>query len=118
MTHYPIRDAIRDYFPLPNEIFSMGLTGGEILVYAYLMFCEDRKTYTCYPSYRTIGQAVGMSRNTVRKYVESLERKGFITTEYTTVTLKNGIRRNGTMRYHIRPIAEAIQAFYERQMSE
>lgn len=44
-TRYPKRDAIRDYFPLPNEIFSLGLSTSEIAVYAYLMYCEDRKTF-------------------------------------------------------------------------
>lgn len=44
-TRYPKRDAIRDYFPVPNEIFSLGLSTGEIAVYAYLMYCEDRKTF-------------------------------------------------------------------------
>ena len=63
-TRYPKRDAIRDYFPLPNEIFSFGLSTGEIAVYAYLMYCEDRKTFQCHPSYKTIGNAVGMSKNT------------------------------------------------------
>lgn len=42
---YPSRSAIRNYFPLPNEIFSLGLTTGEIATYAYLMRCEDRETY-------------------------------------------------------------------------
>ena len=62
---YSKRDAVKNYFPLPNEIFSLGLTGGEILVYAYLMYCEDRETFKCYPSYKTIGNAVGMSKNII-----------------------------------------------------
>ena len=48
---YPSRSAKRNYFPLPNEIFSLGLSTGEIATYAYLMRCEDRETYHCYPSY-------------------------------------------------------------------
>ncbi len=39
--HYPKRDAIKNYFPMPNEIFFIGLNSGEILVYAYLMYCEE-----------------------------------------------------------------------------
>lgn len=35
---YLKRDAIRDYFPLPNEIFCRGLSSGEIAVYAYLLY--------------------------------------------------------------------------------
>ena len=66
---YPTRDAVKNYFPLPNEIFMLNLSAGEIAVYAYLLYREDRKTFRCYPSYKTIGNAVGMSRNTVKKYV-------------------------------------------------
>ena len=73
--HYHQRDPIKNYFPLPNEIFSLGLSFGEIAVYAYLMYCEDRQTYQCYPSYKTIGEAIDMSRNTVAKYVKDLEGK-------------------------------------------
>ncbi len=105
-----------NYFPMPNEIFSLGLNSGEIAVYTYLMFCEDRKTFQCYPSYNTIGKALDMSKNTVMKYVKSLEEKGFITTEHTTVTLKSGEKRNGNLLYTIRPINEAREHFYRRQM--
>lgn len=31
---YLKRDAIKNYFPLPNEIFCLGLCSGEIAVYA------------------------------------------------------------------------------------
>ena len=48
---YSKRDAIKNYFPLPNEIFCLGLSTGEIAVYAYLMYCEDRKTFQCHPNY-------------------------------------------------------------------
>lgn len=78
------RERLLRFFPLPNSIFHLGLEGGEILVYAYLMYCEDRKTYKCHPSYSTIGEAVGMSVNTVKKYVEGLESKHLFTTEPTT----------------------------------
>ena len=36
------------------------------------MYCEDRKTFQCHPSFSTIGEAVGMSNNTVKKYVRGL----------------------------------------------
>lgn len=73
---YPKRDALKDYFPVPNEIFYLELSSGEIAVYAYLMYCEDRKTFQCHPSYKTIGKAVGMSKNTVRKPVDGLTKNG------------------------------------------
>ena len=72
--HGPL--PVRNFFPLPNAIFDLGLTAEEIAVYAFLMKCEDRRTYTCYPSYKTIGRAIGKSKNTVIKYVNLLEEKG------------------------------------------
>ena len=104
------------FFPAPNVIFNLGLEGGEILVYLYLMYCEDRKTFQCYPGYKTIGSAVGMSVNTVRKYVQSLEKKRLITTEWTMVRTKSGKAHNGTLKYTIRPIQEAIDYYEEIQM--
>ena len=47
---WPTRDAVRDYFPLPKEIFSLGLSAAEIAIYAYLLFCEDRLTFQCWQS--------------------------------------------------------------------
>lgn len=40
------RDTPGDYFPLPKAIFRLGLGAGEIAVLAFLMYCEDRKTYS------------------------------------------------------------------------
>ena len=74
------RDPVKNYFPLPNEIYQLGLSHGAIAVYGYLLRIEDRRTYQCHPSYATIGKAVGMSRNTVRKYVQELEERGLICT--------------------------------------
>ena len=113
---YPKRNAIQNYFPLPNEIFCLGLTGGEILVYSYLMFCEDRKTFQCHPSYRTIGDAIGKSKNSVRKYVAGLENKRLITTEPTEIYTKSGQKHNGNLLYTVRPIEEAKQYYFEQQM--
>lgn len=115
-TRYPKRDAIRDYFPLPNEIFSLGLSTGEIAVYAYLMYCEDRKTFQCHPSYKTIGKAVGMSKNTVRKHVDGLTKKRLITTEPTSVYTQKGEKRNGNLLYTVCPIDNATAYHNEQQL--
>jgi predicted transcriptional regulator len=101
---------------MPNDIFYLDLSYGEIAVYSYLMSCEDRKTYQCYPSYNTIGNALKMSKKTVMKYVKSLENKCLIRTEHTTVTLKSGEKQNGNLLYTIQPIKEAKDYFYRQQM--
>ncbi len=80
----------KNFFPLPNAIFSLGLSIGELAVYAYLMYYEDRKSHQCWLSYKTIGQAVGMSRNTVQKYVRELEYKALIITEPTKYESESG----------------------------
>lgn len=107
----------KNYYPVPKVICQLGLSPGEIAVYSFLLFCEDRKIYQCYPSYRTIGEAVGMSRNTVCKYVRSLEEKGLIRTERTTVTLKDGRKRNGSLLYTLLPWRQAVEQFYQRQLA-
>nr|WP_325214418.1 helix-turn-helix domain-containing protein [uncultured Oscillibacter sp.] len=103
-------------FPLPNEIFSLGLSSGALAVYSYLLYCEDRKTYQCWPSYGSIGKAVRMSVNTVRKYVSELEEQGLIVTEPTSVTTRDGRKRNGTLRYTILPIQNAVDLHNQRQL--
>ena len=109
-------DPVKNYYPVPKAICQLGLSPGEIAVYSFLLFCEDRKTYQCYPSYRTIGDAVGMSRNTVCKYVRSLEEKGLIRTERTTVTLKDGRKRNGSLLYTILPLEQVVVQHNQHQL--
>ena len=92
-----------NFFMLPNEIFNMDLSSGEIALYAFLMRMEDRKTYNCYPSFKTIGNALRMSKNTVMKYVRQLEEKELIETEHTIVEHHDGDK-------------QAVDAFHRRQI--
>ena len=107
-----------NYFTMPNEVFQLGLSAGELAVYSYLRRCEDRRTHQCWPSYRTIGSAVGMSENTVHKYVAMLEERGLITTAYTTMRARDGRPMNGHLMYTIRPFQEVVSAHYRTQMNE
>ncbi len=112
------RDSVKDYFPLPKEIFTLGLSAAEIAIYAYLLFCEDRQTFQCWPSYRKIGGAVGLSPNTIHKHIRALEERGLLVTEPTMVTTKDGRKRNGNLRFTIRPIQFVLQQDYDRQMQK
>ena len=109
------REPAKNYFPLPNCIYQLGLSAGAIAVYGYLLYLENRETYQCHASYTTIGNAVGMSRNTVRKYVQELERRGLILTERTTIVTQDGRIQNGSLRYTILPIQLVIEQFYQEQ---
>ena len=111
-------DSLKNTFPFPNDIFMLGLCPGELAVYAYLRRCENRKTHQCWPSYKTIGKAVGMSENTVAKHVASLENKRLISTEPTTIITKAGKKRNGNLIYTILPIQEVIDHCIRRKLDE
>ena len=112
------KNTIKNYFPLPNEIFCLGLNASEIAIYAYLLHRENRETYQCYPSYNTIGKAVNLSKNTVAKYVLSLEEKCLISTEPTKVRTEDGRVHNGSLMYTIRPIKDAQDHYYAVQMAQ
>ena len=113
--HWPKRDPNKHYYLVPNAVFNLGLRSHEIAAYNYLLRCEDRRTYQCHPSYRTISRAVQLNENTVRKYVAGLEEKGLIRTKSSTIITKDGRVRNGSLIYNIRPIQEVMELNYQRQ---
>ena len=108
-------DLLKNTFPFPNDVFLLGLCPGELAVYAYLLRCESRKTHHCWPSYKTIGEAVKMSENTVRKYVCSLADKDLIRTENISVMTRDGLKRNGNLLYTIPPIQLALNQLHKQQ---
>ena len=112
------QDPVKNFFLLPNAVFQLDLSASAKLVYAYLLYCEDRKTHQCYPSYRKIGENVGMSKKTVSKYVTEMVDKRLISTENTTVITKDGRKRNGALLYTILPIQEAVEDYYQRQLRQ
>ena len=63
------------------------------------------------------GNAVGRAKNTVMRYVNALAEKGLISTEPTSVLMRSGIKKNGNLRYTIRPIHEAVEIFHACQLS-
>lgn len=114
---YTKRSPLGHYFLLPNEIITLGLSPGELSLYAYLIFCEDRETHQCWPSIGRISQHTGMSANTVAKYIRQLEDKRLINVEPTKVCTKSGEVRNGTQLFTIRPIQEAVNFKLERDLA-
>ena len=58
-----------------------------------------------------------MSKNTVRKYVESLEEKGFISTEPTKVKTKDGRTHNGSLLYTVQPLKPIEEAYLKRKLA-
>ena len=115
-TPYVKKDSDRNYYPDPNSVFDLELHHIEIDIYAYLMRIENRRTFQCLASYPTIARKLGLSVNTVAKYVAALEEHGLIRTERTEIVTKEGLKRNGCLKYTILPIQNAIDLYHERQM--
>ena len=111
------RDVKKYFFMLPNAVFELGLHVYELAIYAYLLRIEDRRTWQCVVSYPTIADKLGISVNTVAKYVGLLEEHGLIATERTDVITRDGLKRNGCLRYTILPIQNAIALYHARQLS-
>ena len=105
-TPYVKKDTIKNFFPVPNAVFDLGLHHMEI------------NTYQCIVSYPTIAKKLGISVNTVAKYVAALEEQGLIRTERTEIITRDGLKRNGCLRYTILPIKNALALCYERQMEK
>ena len=110
---------LKNVFIISNYVMQLDISATALAIYFYLMYIEDRKTYQCYPSYKTIGKALKIkSKGTVAKYVRELEDKCLIYTEPTEVIPKDGKKRNGNLKYTIRPIQDALEHFYHEQMQE
>ena len=59
-----------------------------------------------------------MSKNTVKKYVDSLQEKRLIDTAYTFIYSESGKKSNGNLMYTILPIREAINYELEQQIKK
>ena len=110
------KNTSKNFFSLPNELFFLNIGHGAITVYAYLLYCEDRSSHQCHPSYNTISATVGLAVNTVMKHIAKLEDRQFITVERTSYFDRQGMKWNGNNCYTILPIQEAVDHSYERQM--
>ena len=86
MSHFPNKN----YFTMPNEIFSLGLDASEIAVYAYLRCLESRSTYQCWPSYTTSG-----SQRRTTADIPTLECSWIELTAASSVRLRSCWRPHG-----------------------
>ena len=111
-------ERAKNCFPVPNELLQLNLPAGAVAVYIYLLCHADRRTNQCHPSEATMAKVLHLSRNTVAKHVRLLEERGLIVTERTQVQMRNGIRKNGSLRYTIIPMYEVMEQRHQRQLAE
>ena len=107
-------EMFKAVFPLPNDVFRLSLKPGELLVYIYLQYQKGVRSDQCWPSYATIGEAVGMSRKTVQKHIGSLINMGLVRADYTSVFV-HGQKVNGNLLYTVKPVE---QVFREREKAQ
>lgn len=110
------KNASKNFFSLPNELFFLNISHGVITVYAYLLYCEDRRSHQCHPSYRTIAAAVHLTVATVMKHITKLVDKQLITVEHTSYIDNKGMKWNSNNLYTILPIQMAMDHCYQQQM--
>ena len=107
-----------NFFTLPNEVFLLKLSPAAFVVYAYLLLIEKRRTHTCHPSYNTIADATGMSKNTAMKSIRNLLEAGLISVESSSYFDKRGMKWTGNNLYTILPVRSAVDAFHQRQLCQ
>lgn len=112
------KSAGKNFFSLPNELFFLNLGHGAITVYAYLLYCENRRTHQCHPSYRTIASAVHLTVATVMKHIAKLEDRQLIAVEHTSYLDSHGMKWNGNNQYTILPIQITLDCYYQQQMDQ
>ncbi len=90
----------REFFRLPNNIFDLGLTPIQFMLYAYLVCCAGSNGY-CWPSQNTISAKTGIGTTSVQDHLKVLEkrqiieiskrrsRSGHWNNEYTLLSLDN-----------------------------
>ena len=110
-------EMFKAVFPLPNDVFRLGLKSGELLVYIYLQYQKGAYSDQCWPSYATIGEAVGMSRKTVQKHISSLINKGLVRADYTSVFV-HGQKVNGNLLYTIKPVEQVLREREKAQLDK
>ena len=110
-------EMFKAVFSLPNDIFRLGLKSGDLLVYIYLQYQKGAYSDQCWPSYATIGAAVGMSRKTVQKHIGALIDKGLVRAEYTSVFV-HGQKVNGNLLYTLKPIEQVLREREKTQLDK
>lgn len=67
---------MREYFRVPNKVFTLGLTHYELVVLMYLFRCSNNSV--AFPSYSTISRCCKIGRRATINAIKSLEQRNFI----------------------------------------
>ena len=92
------------YYRMPHRIFQLGLTPIPFTVYSYLVSCTGQNS-VCWPSYKTISKACGISRNAAIQAIDALVQKRLIDKIPTTRRNAHGRTRTSNNEYLIHDLS-------------
>ena len=93
------------YYRMPHRIFQLGLTPSQFTVYSYLVSCLGQRD-VCWPSYKTIAESCGISRNAAIQAIDILIQKRLIDKIPTTRRNAHGRTHTGNNEYRIHDLSE------------
>lgn len=91
----------KDYFMLPNEIFSIGLKPRDLAVLACLIRHKDNDNNSCFPSRKLISEECCIDERTVDAALKELEARSLI-------LKKHRLRENGSHTSNMYFIADVF----------
>jgi len=91
----------KDYFMLPNEIFSIGLKPRDLAVLACLIRHKDNDNNSCFPSRKLISEECCIDERTVDAALKELEERSLI-------LKKHRLRENGSHTSNMYFIADVF----------
>lgn len=71
-------DPNQNSFPLPHEVFELGLEQGALLVYVYLVHHRSLKHSPNALNCAIVSKAVGLCEKTVRRHLRTLVNQGLV----------------------------------------
>ena len=71
-------DPNQNSFPLPHEVFELGLEQGALLVYVYLVYHKSLKHSANELNCAIVSKAVGLCEKTARRHLRTLVNQGLI----------------------------------------
>ena len=92
-------------YRMPHRIFQLGLTPIQFTVYSYLVSCLGQRD-VCWPSYKTIAESCGISRNAAIQAIDILIQKRLIDKIPTTRRNAHGRTHTGNNEYRIHDLSE------------
>ena len=99
-------DPDQNSFPLPHEVFELGLEQGALLVYIYLVHHRSLKHSPARLSCAVIGKAVDLCEKTVRRHLHTLVNQGLIQ-----------ITGHGhSFSYSLCPIWDKVQEYHSKDL--